>query len=96
MLQGRVFRHASTLQMMMTVPATNDRSPGGPYAMGIARRNIAGNICWGHTGFWGTSAYHCPEVDVTIVRHYNQAQPEPGFMFNTLYGQIAKGLQINK
>jgi D-alanyl-D-alanine carboxypeptidase len=96
LLQGRVFRRASTLQIMLTVPATNERSPGGPYAMGISRRNIAGNICWGHTGFWGTSTYHCPEIDVTIVRHYNQAQPEPDFIFNTLYGQIAKTLQISK
>jgi D-alanyl-D-alanine carboxypeptidase len=96
LLQGRVFRRAATLQMMLTVPTTNEKSPGGPYAMGIARRNIAGNICWGHTGFWGTSAYHCPEVDVTIVRHYNQAQPESNFRFSTLYGQIANTLQISK
>lgn len=96
LLQGRVFRHASTLQTMLTVPPTNEHSPGGPYAMGISRRNIAGNICWGHTGFWGTSAYHCPEADVTIVRHYNQAQPQTDFIVNTLYGQIARTLRINK
>ena len=96
LLQRRVFRHASTLQTMLTVPPTNEHSPGGPYAMGISRRNIAGNICWGHTGFWGTSAYHCPEVDVTIVRHYNQAQPEPDFIFNTLYEQIARTLRIKR
>lgn len=96
LLRGQVFRHASTLQIMLTVPPTNEDSPGGPYAMGIARRNIAGNICWGHTGFWGTSAYHCPEADVTIVRHYNQAEPAPDFIFNTLYGQIARTLQISK
>ncbi len=96
LLQGKVFRHASTLQIMLTVPPTNEQSPGGPYAMGISRRNIAGNICWGHTGFWGTSAYHCPQADVTIVRHYNQAQPKADFIFNTLYGQIAATLQINK
>lgn len=96
LLRGIVFRHASTLQIMLTVPPTNERSPGGPYALGISRRNIAGNICWGHTGFWGTSAYHCPEADVTIVRHYNQAQPNPDFIFNTLYGKIARTLQINK
>ncbi len=96
LLQGKVFRHASTLQTMLIVPPTNEQSPGGPYALGISRRNIAGNICWGHTGFWGTSAYHCPEVDVTIVRHYNQAQPQPDFIFNTLYKQIAKTLGIDK
>jgi len=96
LLQGRVFRKASTLQTMLSVPATNERSPGGAYASGISRRTIAGNLCWGHTGFWGTSAYHCPEPDVTIVRHYNQAQPEESFVFNKLYEQIAHTLRIGK
>lgn len=96
LLRGIVFRHASTLQIMLTVPPTNEHSPGGPYALGISRRNIGGNICWGHTGFWGTSAYHCPEADVTIVRHYNQAQPNPDFIFNTLYGKITKTLHIGR
>jgi D-alanyl-D-alanine carboxypeptidase len=96
LVQGKIFHRASTLQMMLTVPPTNENAPGGPYAMGIQRRNIAGNVCWGHTGFWGTSAYHCPNIDVTIVRHYNQAVPQPSFVFKTLYEQIAKTLGISK
>ena len=96
LVQGKIFHRASTLQMMLTIPPTNENAPGGPYAMGIQRRNIAGNVCWGHTGFWGTSAFHCPDIDVTIVRHYNQAQPAPDFIFKTLYEQIAKSLQITK
>ncbi|MGI8654143.1 MAG: hypothetical protein ACR2LC_02865 [Pyrinomonadaceae bacterium] len=64
--------------------------------MGISRRNIAGNVCWGHTGFWGTSAYHCPDANVTIVRHYNQAQPGKDFISNNLYKQIASLLRISK
>ena len=96
LLRGKIFHRASTLQMMLTVPPTNEDAAGGPYAMGIQRRNIAGNICWGHTGFWGTSAYHCPDIDVTIVRHYNQAQPAPDFIFKRLYEQIAKTLGVSK
>ena len=95
LVQGKIFRHASTLQMMLTVPPTNKDAAGGPYAMGIQRRSIAGNVCWGHNGFWGTSAYHCPEIDVTIVRHYNQAQPR-GLTFNALYEKIGKTLGIGK
>lgn len=95
LVQGRIFHRASTLQMMLTVPATNNDAAGGPYAMGIQRRHIAGNVCWGHNGFWGTSAYHCPEIDVTIVRHYNQAQPHD-LTFKALYEQIAKTLGISK
>ncbi len=96
LVRGRIFHRASTLQIMLTVPPTNEEAPGGPYAMGIQRRTIGGNVCWGHTGFWGTSVYHCPDIDVTIVRHYNQAQPAPDFIFKTLYEQIAKTLGIGK
>lgn len=96
LFERRVFRQAATLRVMLTVPQTNERSPGGAYAMGISRRNIAGNVCWGHTGFWGTSAYHCPAANVTIVRHYNQAQPSSDFIFSSLYEQIANVLRIRK
>ncbi|MFN2500065.1 MAG: serine hydrolase domain-containing protein [Pyrinomonadaceae bacterium] len=96
LVQGKVFQHASTLPLMLTLPPTNENAPGGPYAMGIQRRNIAGNICWGHTGFWGTSVFHCPDIDVTIVRHYNQAVPQPSFIFKSLYEQIASALRIRK
>jgi D-alanyl-D-alanine carboxypeptidase len=89
LLHGEVFRDAATLRTMLAVPATNTRSPGGAYAMGIQRRTIGGEECWGHTGFWGTSAHYCPRVDVTIVRHYNQAQPEEAFIFDALYERIA-------
>ncbi|HYP52905.1 MAG TPA: serine hydrolase domain-containing protein, partial [Pyrinomonadaceae bacterium] len=94
LLRGRVFRRASTLETMLTIPPTNERSPGGAYAMGISRRRIGGHTCWGHTGFWGTSAYHCPAPDVTIVRHYNQARPGGGFVSNRLYEQMAGALGL--
>lgn len=96
LFEGRVFRQSSTLQVMLTVPSTNEDSLGGAYAMGISRRNIARTVCWGHAGFWGTSAYHCPDVDATIVRHYNQAQPSSDFIFNNLYEGIAQVLRIRK
>jgi D-alanyl-D-alanine carboxypeptidase len=96
LFDGKVFRHKATLRAMLTVPQTNERSPGGAYAMGISRRNIAGNICWGHTGFWGTLAYYCPKAKITIVRHYNQAAPSSDFKVNSLYEQIAGVLRIGK
>ncbi|MDQ3063425.1 MAG: class A beta-lactamase-related serine hydrolase [Acidobacteriota bacterium] len=90
----KVFVRDSTLQTMLTVPPTNERIPGGAHGMGIFRRNISGNLCWGHNGFWGTSAYHCPASDVTVVRHYNQAEPKNTFIFNNLYEQIFNKLKI--
>lgn len=92
LLRGEVFRRPSTLQVMLTVPSTNERSPGGPYAMGLQRMTIGRHECWGHTGFWGTAAHHCPEPDVTIVRHINQAQPGERFRFRALYERVAQAL----
>ena len=62
--------------------------------MGIQLRAMGGNMCWGHTGFWGTSAYYCPGADVTIVRHYNQARPA-SLVVNDLYVKIANLLRMN-
>ena len=92
----KVFARDSTLQTMLIVPPTNERSPGGAYGMGISRRDIAGNLCWGHRGFWGTSVYHCPELDITIVRHFNQAQRDNKFIFDNLYKQVFTKLEIGK
>jgi D-alanyl-D-alanine carboxypeptidase len=94
LLTGGVFRDPATLATMLTVPATNERAAGGAYAMGMQRRRIGGQACWGHTGFWGTSAFHCPDADVTIVRHYNQAQPEDAFTFADLFDRIAGLLEM--
>ncbi|MBA3692749.1 MAG: beta-lactamase family protein, partial [Acidobacteria bacterium] len=94
LLTGKVFKKSSTLETMLVVPPTNESFRGGANGMGIFRRNIAGNVCWGHTGFWGTSAYHCPAADVTIVRHYNEAEPHESFVFNDLYEKISGLLKI--
>lgn len=96
LLRGQVFRDPATLRVMLTVPATNEDAPGGPYAMGIQRMAIGGHECWGHTGFWGTAAHHCPGPDVTIVRHTNQAQPEDAFLFRRLYERTAQVLGMVK
>jgi D-alanyl-D-alanine carboxypeptidase len=88
LLRGEVFSDSATLRVMLTVPATNERAPGGPYAMGIQRIVLGGQACWGHTGFWGTAAHHCPDADVTVVRHTNQAQPDDAFIYRTLYDRI--------
>lgn len=96
LLNGKVFRRGSTLQTMLAVPPTNENALGGGYAMGIARRKIAGNLCWGHSGFWGTHSYYCPEPDITVVRHFNQAQRNNSFGLNNLYDQIFNKLQAGR
>jgi D-alanyl-D-alanine carboxypeptidase len=94
LLRGEVFQRPETLRTMLSVPATNAESPGGAYAMGLQRRTIGGEECWGHTGFWGTAVYHCAGPDVTIVRHTNQAQPGESFIYRNLFDRIAQVLQM--
>jgi D-alanyl-D-alanine carboxypeptidase len=96
LLRGEVLRHPETLAAMRTVPGPGARAPGGAYAMGLQRRTIGGEECWGHTGFWGTAAYHCPASDVTLVRHVNQARPGPEFVFRALYERIAEVLEMGR
>ena len=88
LFQKKVFKKETTLNEMLTIPNKSDTGLGGRYAMGIHKNSINGFECWGHTGFWGTSVYHCPTQDLTIARHYNQAEPEDTFIFAALYRRI--------
>ena len=63
LMTGLVFEHSETLSTMLTVPDTNTDIA---YGMGISRVESEGTVCWGHSGFWGTSFYHCPSVNVTV------------------------------
>jgi hypothetical protein len=55
---------------MLTIPPANTAGAG---AMGIFGYDIDGAQCWGHGGFWGTSALHCPTIDLTIALSINDA-----------------------
>jgi D-alanyl-D-alanine carboxypeptidase len=96
LLGGRILRDPATLALMLDVPVTNRGAPGGPYAMGIASTMIGGETCWGHTGFWGTTAYHCPRSDVTIVRQINQAQPGEGWVHRAMLVRVAERLGMGR
>jgi D-alanyl-D-alanine carboxypeptidase len=68
LLQGEVFREASTLATMLEPSPQSLASGGDGYGMGLGRLRLPGGVdCYGHAGFWGTEAWHCPGVDVTVV-----------------------------
>lgn len=84
LLRGEVFRDPATLEAMTT---TQRGVPGSPeagwpvdpatYGMFLIRREIAGEVWWGHDGYWGTSVYTCPALDITIVAgHQRSDMPE--------------------
>jgi len=84
LLRGEVYRHPATLITMTTtlegVPLSEeagwDEEPSS-HGMFLFRREIGGETWWGHGGYWGTTAYTCPERDVTIVAgHQRSNMPE--------------------
>lgn len=71
LLGGRVFDKQSTLRTMLGNPDPSDLSDLG---MGIFWLSIDGEDCWGHAGFWGIAAYHCPRSGVTLASMVNQGE----------------------
>ena len=68
LLQGEVFRKASTLAIMLEPSPQSLASGGDGYGMGLGRWRLANGVdCFGHAGFWGTEAWHCPATDVTVI-----------------------------
>ena len=84
LLRGDVFRDPGTLEVMTTTLEGVSQSEEAGWkpdpssaAMFLFRREIGGEVWWGHDGFWGTSAYTCPARDVTIVAgHQRSDMPE--------------------
>jgi len=63
-----------TMGAMLTIPATNTddaNGAGAGYGMGIFRITADGVACWGHDGAWGTFAFHCPALDLTVAASSN-------------------------
>jgi D-alanyl-D-alanine carboxypeptidase len=81
LLGGHVFDRQSTLRAMLGNPAPADIPDLG---MGIFWLPIGGEDCWGHAGFWGIAAYHCPRSGVTLAAMVNQGQDFDGPMVELL------------
>jgi D-alanyl-D-alanine carboxypeptidase len=71
LVEGRVLEHASTLRTMLgrARPQSARDLP-----MGIEAAQLGRERCYGHGGFWGVAAYHCPGSHTTIVTSITQAQ----------------------
>jgi len=72
LFEGEVFDDPATLERMTTVSPQSGAEQG---ALGVFLVESDGIPCYGHTGFYGTEAVHCPEADLTIVRSTGQAAP---------------------
>ncbi|HEY8216750.1 MAG TPA: serine hydrolase domain-containing protein [Acidimicrobiia bacterium] len=70
LFHDKVFDRRSTLRTM-TTPSGPGRETGA--GMGIFVVDVAGERCYAHRGYWGSQAVHCPGLDVTFARTFNQA-----------------------
>ncbi len=67
LVRGEAFTHRATLDTMLTVSSQSLKEGPGGYGMGIGRSDRGGVECFGHGGFWGTAARHCPAIDLTVT-----------------------------
>lgn len=65
------------LDTMLTVSSQSRMPDGTGYGLGIGRRQYGEVACWGHTGFWGTAAFHCPAVDLTVTAAVTTTEARP-------------------
>jgi D-alanyl-D-alanine carboxypeptidase len=99
LLRGDVFRVPSTLATMTTLLVGIPRAEGTPVtddpseaAMFLFRKELAGEVWWGHEGYWGTAAYTCPARDVTIVAGNQRSNMPRGFERTAIVGSAFRAL----
>lgn len=68
---GEVFANPVATRNLMQTAGSDPAAEG--YALGLYPTKLHGELCWGHAGFWGTSAVHCPRLDLTLARSNGQA-----------------------
>lgn len=66
-VRGTLFAHESTTAAMQEPSAASRAAQAPGYGMGLSRKEQAGLVCHGHGGFWGTDAWHCPAIDLTVT-----------------------------
>lgn len=80
--RGGVYHDPATLETMLSTfeglaaaPDADEKAlPPGAYRMGMWVLDTEGRTTYHHTGFWGTTAIHVPDLDLTIAATANQNQ----------------------
>ncbi|MFY7761038.1 MAG: serine hydrolase domain-containing protein [Aquidulcibacter sp.] len=76
-VRGEVFANPVATRILMQTSGPDGAGEG--YALGIEPTKLNGEVCWGHGGFWGTSAFHCPRLDITVARSTGQSNSMQGY-----------------
>ena len=93
LLQGRIFKHRSTLAAaLMTVNARHDEGDH-LHANLLTTWRFGKRICWAHLGFWGSEALYCPDADIAVSFTLNQANPRDPHALSALSRAIASVIE---
>ena len=71
---GELFANPVATRMLMQTPGPDPKGEG--YGLGLYPTKLHGELCWGHGGYWGTAAVHCPRLDLTLARSTGQANAQ--------------------
>ncbi len=93
LLRDDVFKEPATLATMCTLPDAPAAHPedvreAAGTGMFLGRREIDGEVFWGHGGYWGTSVLTCPAHDLTVVSQDGQAYMPEGYRKHALAGEV--------
>lgn len=74
LVRGEILLKPGLLEVMLTpsAPSLGPDSTSG-YGMGIGRGRVGTELCYGHSGYWGTTARYCPAADVTVAAAMNRS-----------------------
>jgi D-alanyl-D-alanine carboxypeptidase len=104
LLRGEIFHRLETLEVMCTssggVPAfasspagyvdvTNDPENAGLF---LYRTELAGQVAWGHGGYWGTTVWACPNLDLTVTAQHGQSDMPAGFDRSAIVREVVAAL----
>ena len=72
LLTGRLFNRPSTLAASL-LPTDPKGPPRHQRAYLLATVPFGAHTCWGHLGYWGTTALYCPDIDVAVATTIDQS-----------------------
>ncbi len=64
LFRGRVFENESTLELMTSAPGHCDPKQN---RLGLFPKSVAGFDVFEHSGFWGTTAFYIPKLDIAVA-----------------------------
>jgi D-alanyl-D-alanine carboxypeptidase len=73
LVRGELFEKKETIALMLEPTAQSLKERPGGYGMGIGQGKVGEVVCYGHSGYWGTTARYCPSIDLAVAAAMNRS-----------------------